>query len=130
MPRRRLFNIVALLLYIAWLGAIVGLAFHARGVALETLGTPAAQADWNDWRSAAEDLNDHGPVRRRVPKSTEQPGLVLMRDKFGVVLLAGLLFGSLLYGAVAWPLRGVLTPTDGNRHNDTNDKSSDENPSG
>jgi hypothetical protein len=104
----RLFNIVAVLLYVVWITTIVTLAFHARRAALDTLSTPEAKAQWDEWRAAAKSLNEHGPVQRRVPKSDEPPALVLMRDYFGIVLTAGALFGSLLFAAMAWPLRGVL----------------------
>ena len=104
----RLFNILAAIAYVAWIAAILSLAFGARRSVLDTLATPQAQAEWDHWRAAAKDLNEHGPVQRRVPKSVEPPALVLMRDYFGTVLAAGGLFGTLLFAAVALPLRGVV----------------------
>ncbi len=104
----RLFNTVAAIVYVVWLSAIMTLSFSARRAALDTLSTPEAQAQWDQWREAAKTLNEHGPVQRRVPKSDQPPALVLMRDYFGTMLTAGGLFGSLLFAAVALPLRGVL----------------------
>jgi hypothetical protein len=104
-----LFNTLAAVVYVAWIVAIFALAFHGRRTALENLGTPEAKAQWDAWREAAKSLNEQGPVQRRVPKSAEPPGLVLMRDYFGIVLTAGGVFGTVLFLAVAWPLRGVLT---------------------
>lgn len=107
MPRR-VFNILAAACYAAFLAGIVVACFYVRRATLETLDTPQAHAEWDEWRSAVPTLNETGPVRRKVPKSAEPPALVLMRDRFGTVLGAGVVFGSLLYWALAWPLRGVL----------------------
>ena len=49
-----------------------------------------------------------GPVRRRVPKSTEPPALVLMRDYFGVSLIGAVLFTTVLYWVIAWFVMGIL----------------------
>ncbi len=104
----RRFDILATMALVAWLVLIVSLTFYGRRAALDTLATPEAQAEWQHWREDVKTLNENGPVKRREPKSVDPPALVMMRDRFGVVLVAGLVFGTLLFAAVALPLRGVL----------------------
>ena len=52
-----------------------------------------------------------GPVERKVPSSPEAPGLVLMRDHFGVMLAAAIVFGSVLFAMAMFFIRGALSPT-------------------
>lgn len=68
------------------------------------------QADWEKWRKEAEEQADgKGPVKRRIPKSTEPPTLVLLRDYYGMCLTAFLLFGSVLYGTFVFFVRGIFS---------------------
>lgn len=95
--------------------ALVGGLIYARSEMIRTLGTPQAQAAWDQWReeakakSGADKQPIEGPVQRRVPKSAEPPALVLLRDYFGICLGGGLLFSSLLYFMIMFAVRGVLT---------------------
>jgi hypothetical protein len=43
-----------------------------------------------------------------VPKSTEPPALVLMRDYFIVSLVGAILFTTVLYWVIAWFVMGIL----------------------
>lgn len=84
-------------------GAVVWSLVYARRSALSNLATPQSISDWQAWREDAEQLRD-----RRVPKSAEPPGLVLMRDHFTVCLAGALLFTSLLYWVLAWFITGMF----------------------
>ncbi len=97
--------------YLAFLALVIWGCFAARQSALATFGTPAAQAEWDAWRAAAAEQAESGPVRRKVPKSTEPPALVLMRDYFGVVLSAAVVFGSVLFALLALFLRVATRPS-------------------
>ena len=69
------------------------------------------QADWDEWRkTAAEQVERKGPVQRRIPKSTEPPSLVLLRDYYGMCLSAFLLFGSVLFAVSMIFVRGIFSP--------------------
>jgi len=90
------------------MAALVALLFDLRARALSSLGTPKARADWDKWRAdAAEHDGIKGPVKRRVPKSTEPPTLVLLRDHFGVVVAAGLTFSTVFFAFFALLARGL-----------------------
>ncbi|REK17253.1 MAG: hypothetical protein DWQ37_07230 [Planctomycetota bacterium] len=88
-------------LYVAVMAAVVFSLIQFRRVALETMGTPEAQAEWQEWRDSEPNQSDDLPVQRRAPKSPEPPLLVLMRDHFAVVMTGAILFSSLLYAALA-----------------------------
>ena len=81
----------------------MALLLYARRSALANLATPQSIGDWQAWREEARERGD-----RREPKSPEPPGLVLMRDYFGVCLTGALLFTSLLYWVLAWFITGML----------------------
>jgi hypothetical protein len=81
----------------------------ARKWALAELATPQSINDWQAWREdVREQQSQPGPVRRRIPKSVEPPGLVLMRDYFGVALAGAIVFTSVLYWVIAWLVTGIL----------------------
>jgi hypothetical protein len=101
--------------YLVWLGlylamlafVVVGL-IRFRRVALETMGTPEARAQWQAWREAPPNQAGDQPVRRRPPKSAEPPMLVLVRDHFAVVMTGAVLCSSLLFAALALAARGAF----------------------
>ena len=93
--------------YLATVAVLVAGTLAARRAALRELGTPTATAEWRQWREAARKETTTGPVRRRLPESTEPPGLVLLRDHFAVVLTAAVIFGSLLFGMALFAIRGL-----------------------
>ena len=100
------------LLYLAMLAGIYGALSNYRQYAMEQYGTDSAEQEWQTWREAAADLSDDGPVNRRVPKSTEPPALVLMRDHFAACLGVSLLLSSCLFVWFMFTARGVMKPVD------------------
>lgn len=88
--------------------AIVGGMLLVRDRTITVMDTPEAQAEWDAWRASEVNQREDLPVKRRPPKSAEPPALVLMRDHFPVLLGAAVVFGSLLYGALAFAVRGSL----------------------
>ena len=49
-----------------------------------------------------------GPVKRKAIVSDEPPGLVLMRDRFPVILVVAILMGSFFFGFLMVLIRGSL----------------------
>ena len=96
--------------YFVMLIAIVVGMRHYRDLAIANYGTIAAQASWQQWRSAAEEIGKDGPVARNPPKSVEPPPLVLMRDHFASCLGISLLLSSCLYVWFMFCARGALRP--------------------
>jgi hypothetical protein len=95
--------------YVALLAAVAGTMFWLRQSVLGQFGTPESIADWQSWRADVQrEKENPGPVERRVPKSTEPPALVLMRDYFGVSLAGATFFTSLLYVVISWFVVGAL----------------------
>ncbi len=91
------------------MAAIVWSLLTARDWALAELATPRSLEQWEQWREDVRvQQTEPGPVRRRVPKSTEPPALVLMRDYFGVSLIGAILFTTVLYWVIAWFVVGML----------------------
>jgi hypothetical protein len=96
--------------YAAMTSVVVWTMFAARERAIEQISTPQSVAQWHAWREDVRQQQKRpGPVKRRVPKSTEPPALVLMRDYFSVSFVGALLFSTALYVVVAWFVTGVLT---------------------
>lgn len=90
-------------------GSIFGVG-EARRRALAELASPAAQAEWNEWRDETQRLSQTpGPVKRRPAKSPEPPLLVLLRDHYAVALGSILLTGSIFYWFLAFLLRGAAS---------------------
>jgi hypothetical protein len=90
-------------------GAVVWSLLAARQWALANLSTADAVSDWQTWRDdVKQEQAEPGPIARRVPKSDEPPGLVLMRDYFVVCLVGALVFTALLYWVLAWFVTGML----------------------
>jgi hypothetical protein len=97
--------------YLALAGFVVWEMRQWRESIVLDLSTPKAQADWNQWRAeAAKDDGKHSPVQRAVPKSSEPPTLILMRDYFPACLIGLLIPLSALYAFIAWLVCGVLRP--------------------
>jgi hypothetical protein len=96
--------------YTAMAGLIVWSMFASRERAIEQLSSPQSLAKWRAWREDVRQQQTQAvPVRRRVPKSSEPPALVLMRDYFAVSLLGAILFSTALYWVIAWFVSGVLS---------------------
>ena len=95
--------------YVLMVVVVVWSLISAREWAFANLSTQESIENWQTWREdVRQQQTEPGPVARRVPKSAEPPGLVLMRDYFVVCLTGALLFTSLLYWILVWFLRGML----------------------
>jgi hypothetical protein len=94
--------------YLVVLAGVIVAMFQMRSITLRTMDTPEARADWQAWRDAPPNQRTDLPVRRRAPSSDEPPALVLMRDYFGVMMTAAIVFSSLLFAAIAFAARGVF----------------------
>jgi hypothetical protein len=81
-----------------------------RQFALRNYGTRQATSQWQQWREAAGNAGQAGPVLRRAPQSREPPALVLMRDHFAACLGIALLLSSALFGTLMVAVRGALRP--------------------
>lgn len=109
MPRPTFSSIVIGVLYAALLCTLVTLLLVARQRALTTDGSVTSQKNWQDWRDEAQRQRDgDGPVSRRVPKSSEPPSLVLLRDHFATSLAIVLVLSSALFFTIAIMVRGVF----------------------
>jgi hypothetical protein len=98
--------------YAALVAALVWGMFTARSWALRELIAPAALADWQSWREDVRvEQQQPTQVQRRVPKSTEPPMLVLMRDYFPVSFGGAILFSTVLYWIIAWLVNGIFSST-------------------
>ncbi len=96
-------------LYVALVGVLIAGLFVARRHVLATDGSESSREDWQDWRSEAQRQQaGRGPVTRRVPRSSEPPSLVLLRDYFETSLAILVVLSSALYFTLAIMFRGVL----------------------
>lgn len=110
MLKRKTWIILWLLGYVLLISATVGALFWQRQQVLVTMSTTEARAEWDTWRDdVIRQQSNPGPVQRRIPKSTEPPALVLMRDYFIVSLVGATFFTSVLYWIVAWLVSGALS---------------------
>ncbi len=102
-------NTLSLLGLVAVVIMCVSGMWFARQSALATFGSATAQAEWDEWRQeAADQSTSGGPVVRKVPKSSEPPALVLMRDHFGACVGAALVAVVGVYGTFILLLRGAM----------------------
>lgn len=96
--------------YVVLMSAVVWWLVSARQWAVVALASADSRGNWQAWRDDVERQQaQSGPVQRRVPKSSEPPGLVLMRDYFGVSLSGAVVFTTVLYWVVAWFVAGILS---------------------
>jgi hypothetical protein len=101
--------------YIALVTAVVGSMLWQRHAIFHEFGTPEALANWQSWRGdVQQNQSEPGPVQRQVPKSTEPPALVLMRDYFTVSMFGAIFFTSILYWIMAWFIAGAFGNISGN----------------
>ena len=101
--------LVCLAVYVAGaLGVVLGLA-RTRESTIANLSTPEQLAYWQKWKAdAARQDGTTGPVARREPKSDEPPTLVLLRDHYPVIVVAGLTFYTFLFALAVFLGRGIL----------------------
>src|SRR5687768_14080774 len=98
-----------LVAYLLMVVAITRAVVHGCNVVVSRLSTPEARTDWETWRSQVRNEADQPdrPVARPVPKSTEPPLLVLLRDYFVTCLAAAVFFSSLLFLVTMIFVRGA-----------------------
>ena len=94
--------------YLLLMGAVLAGSFFARNWAIDTYGSPQAQAQWDQWRAEAAKLASEGPVKRRVPKSDKPPALILATTYFGVCLTIALVLTTVLFWTATYFAVGVI----------------------
>lgn len=76
---------------------------------LTTLEDEAAQEDWERFRRDMRDQSDRqGPVQRKVPRSSEPPLRVWLRDHMALAVAAWLILGGTLGAFVGFLVLGTL----------------------
>ena len=79
-----------------------------RGSWLADLDSPNIQAEWDQFRADMEKQSDRsGPVQHKVPKSSEPPLRVWLRDYFWLAVVAWAVLASVLYGFFGLAILGV-----------------------
>ncbi len=108
----RIANICWLVIYIAMLSAVFFGLTRAHHYSVNVFSTPAAHADWEQWR---QDVNNEvvteGNTDRKPITNGSPPALVLMRDYFWPCAIFALVFSSLLFFTLMVTIRGALQPT-------------------
>lgn len=102
---------LALLILILGEVALVAWLRDSRQTWINNNSTPEVQESWEKFREDAAKQDGKagsGPVKRRVPKSAEPPFVVLLRDHFGVVQAAAVVFSTVLYLFALILIRGLF----------------------
>ncbi len=111
--RPRFAGIVVAIAVACWLTAVVlppVLLARVRGPWLADLEHPERQAAWDVFRSDMRRQSGRdGPVQRKVPRSTEPPARVWLRDHFPLAVAAWTLFAGVLGGVFCLFAVGSLT---------------------
>jgi hypothetical protein len=104
------FSLGWLLAYLTVMAAVSAGLAYGRHEAFRIYGSKEGKSNWIVWRFdvAVQEGFEQGPVRRRIPKSTEPPALVLMRDHFLVCLVGSLVLTTVLFGTFMVFVRGAL----------------------
>ena len=104
-------NLAWLIVYLAMIAALVFAILDVRQRTLASFDTPEQRALWAEWKNEAPQVgrSHKNPVEHPEPKADEPPGLLLMRDHFPVVISAGVIFGSLLFGVTMVLIRGIFS---------------------
>src|SRR5687767_5136486 len=108
-PNPLRFSTIWLAAYVIVMSGVAAGIFYGRHQAFQTYGSENAHSAWTAWREDVKAAQTEGPVRRRIPKSTEPPALVLMRDYFATCLIASLLLTTILFLTFMIFIRGALT---------------------
>lgn len=91
------------------MAAIVASLMVMRRRVVDRLSQPEAIAQWRAWRAETERQSElPGPVQRRAVVSDEPPALVLLRDRFGVIVATSVLIGTFLFAFLAFLGRGMI----------------------
>ncbi len=103
--------LLALLILILGEVALVAWLRDSRQTWIDNNSTKAAVDSWKQYQKDAAKQDGKagsGPVKRTVPKSPEPPFVVLLRDHFGVVQAAAVVFSAVLYLFALILIRGLL----------------------
>jgi hypothetical protein len=96
-----------LLAYLAAMSAVVAALVVARGRVVASLDTPEAREQWQRWKDETRRQSD-GPIQRRPVRSDEPPALILLRDRFGVIVATSVVICSFLFAFLAFAARGAF----------------------
>ena len=111
MARGRAVSPLSAVILAAWLAAVCGppaalLAWRQQR--LVVVGSPEAQADWDAFRADMRRQSGRdGPVQRKVPKSSEPPELVWLRDYVNLAVIAWVALVGVLGGFLAALVIGI-----------------------
>lgn len=105
-------NLAWLVAYLAMIIFIVAGLRNYRASAVTHFSTESATSKWQNWRAAAKEIGERGPVEREAPQSPEPPALVLMRDHFAACLGISLLLSSCLFVWFMFCVRGAMKPVE------------------
>ena len=98
-------------LFVGWLLLLVLPPFALwmlRTSWLDELDRPNVQAEWNEFRDDMRKQSGRsGPVQHKIPKSSEPPLRVWLRDYFWLAVAAWGILGSALYGFFSVAVVGV-----------------------
>jgi hypothetical protein len=101
-------NIAWLVGYLVMLAIVLWGVVAARNWAIAQLNNATARAEREEYlESMRRDQAAGGPVQRRIPHTNEPPELVMLRDRFWVVVAAVCVFTSLFYGFAMYVVRGL-----------------------
>lgn len=96
---------------------VLGL-IEARRRTIANLGSKEEIAKWQAYKAESEQQQSKpGPVQRKPVVSDEPPGLILMRDRFPVILTVSILMGSFFFGFLMMLIRGSFRTA--SPHNNT-----------
>lgn len=106
--RSRQAKLLLLLAYLVTMTTLLSALFAARRSALATLDTPEGRERWRSWKADVErQKKSGGPVERRSVRSDEPPALILLRDRFPVIVVMSVLIGSFLFAFLAFVTWGA-----------------------
>ena len=102
---------LSVFLFVGWLLLMVLPPFALwmlRTSWLDELDRPNVQAEWNEFRDDMRKQSGRsGPVQHKIPKSSEPPLRVWLRDYFWLAVAAWGILGSSLYGFFSLAVVGV-----------------------
>ena len=110
-PRSLMLESLPVCLFVGWVLLMVLPPFALwmlRSSWLDDLDSPNVQAEWNEFRDDMKKQSDRsGPVQHKIPKSSEPPLRVWLRDYFWLAVAAWGVLGSALYGFFSIAVVGV-----------------------
>lgn len=102
-------TILWILAYLAAMTLVVAGLMVVRQRTVASLDTPEARRQWQTWKQqTAKQQPAAGAVRRRPVTSDEPPALILLRDRFGAIVVTTVMICSFLFAFLAFVARGAL----------------------